>query len=262
MIITSTAWRKALTSNSPRSSTNFSRLSEARLQAELSRCMYSLQGFEALIRPLLGQVCQALIVVSNCIPGSPQAQAASAIIRSRSRARCSSAISPSVTKRVCHSPSLTIAAHEFVGHADGIIGVLEEDRSVGRAVERRIVTGFDQRPRLLLLFHLALDEFDDIGMVGVEHDHLGRATGLAARLDHAGGGVGGLHEGQRSRGGAAGRELLAARAQFRKIHARARSTFEDHPFVAVPAEDRLHVVFDPRMKQAEHCGLGSIPTLK
>src|SRR5271170_6549246 len=67
VIITSTAWRNALTSNSPLSSRNDSRLSEARLQAELSRCMYSLHGLDALIRPELGQVCHALMVVSNCI---------------------------------------------------------------------------------------------------------------------------------------------------------------------------------------------------
>ena len=60
----STAWRKARTSNSPRSSINFIRLSDERLHAELSRCMYSLHGLDALIRPDSGQVCQSLIVVS------------------------------------------------------------------------------------------------------------------------------------------------------------------------------------------------------
>ncbi len=39
---------------------NFIRLSEARLQAESSTCMYSLQGFEALMRPLAGQVCHVV----------------------------------------------------------------------------------------------------------------------------------------------------------------------------------------------------------
>ena len=49
---------------------------EARLQAVLSRNMYSEQGFEALMRPPSGQVCHSLIVVSYCIPGSAHAQVA------------------------------------------------------------------------------------------------------------------------------------------------------------------------------------------
>ena len=71
--------------------------------------MYSLHGFEALIRPEAGQVCQVLIVVSNCIPGSPQACAASAIIFSRSRARYSLATSPLRTNFVCHLESSATA---------------------------------------------------------------------------------------------------------------------------------------------------------
>ena len=60
---------------------------EARLQEVLSRNMYSLQGLEALIRALAEQVCQRFTVESYCRPGSPQDQAASAIIRISSRAR-------------------------------------------------------------------------------------------------------------------------------------------------------------------------------
>ncbi len=40
------------------------RLIEARLQAESSTCMYSEHGFEALIRPDSGQVCQRLMIES------------------------------------------------------------------------------------------------------------------------------------------------------------------------------------------------------
>src|SRR3984885_4060315 len=61
-------------------------LIEARLQAELSTCMYSEHGLDALMRPLAGEVCHWLIVVSYCTPGSAQRQAASAISRIRSRA--------------------------------------------------------------------------------------------------------------------------------------------------------------------------------
>src|SRR6478609_2106251 len=58
---------------------NLRRLKEARLQAVLSKNMYSLQGFEARIGPSSGQVCHSLIVVSYCTPGSAQRHAAFAI---------------------------------------------------------------------------------------------------------------------------------------------------------------------------------------
>ena len=53
------------------------RFSDARLHAELSRCMYSEHGLDALMRPDAGHVCHSLIVVSYCMPGSAHAQAAS-----------------------------------------------------------------------------------------------------------------------------------------------------------------------------------------
>src|ERR1700690_3701460 len=79
------AWKRA-TSNVPSPRRNFIRLMLARLHAVSSRNMYSEQGFEALIRPEFGQVCQRLMVVSYCTPGSPQYQAPSAILASMSRA--------------------------------------------------------------------------------------------------------------------------------------------------------------------------------
>ena len=66
--------------------------------------MYSEHGLDALMRPVLGQVCQSLIVVSNCMPGSPHSWVACAIRRMTSRARNDSHVSPVVTNRVCHSP--------------------------------------------------------------------------------------------------------------------------------------------------------------
>src|SRR3954464_11159068 len=56
--------------------------------------MYSLQGFEPLIRPDSGQVCQWLMVSSYWMPGSAQAQAASAILRNSVLASTSSMTSP------------------------------------------------------------------------------------------------------------------------------------------------------------------------
>src|SRR3989304_371970 len=63
------------TSNVPSSRRNFIRLILARWQAVSSRNMYSEHGLEALIRPAFGQVCQRLIVLSYCTPGSPQLHA-------------------------------------------------------------------------------------------------------------------------------------------------------------------------------------------
>src|SRR5262245_21829082 len=72
------------------------RLSEARLHAESSMCIYSLHGLDALIRPVFGHVCHALIVVSYCTPGSAHLHAASAIWCRRSRAGLVSMTVPSV----------------------------------------------------------------------------------------------------------------------------------------------------------------------
>src|SRR4051794_8069034 len=91
------------------------RLSDARLQAESSTCMYSEHGFEALMRPEAGHVCQSLIVVSYCTPGSAHRQAASEIWRSRSRASTdfmtrSSPVSGSRSERAIRSQSWPFSA--------------------------------------------------------------------------------------------------------------------------------------------------------
>src|SRR5271170_7401001 len=99
-MVTSQAWRKASTSNWPLGPRYFMRLSEARLQAVSSRNMYSEHGLEALMRAVLLEVCQRLIVVSYCMPGSPHCQVDSEIFRSRSRARSFSLGWPSVMLRV------------------------------------------------------------------------------------------------------------------------------------------------------------------
>src|SRR4051812_41950837 len=90
--------------------TNLRRLSEARLQAESSRYIYSLQGLEALMRPVPAEVCQLLIVVSYCRPGSPHCQAASAMSRQSLRALTVSTTLPSRTARVDQSRSFCTAS--------------------------------------------------------------------------------------------------------------------------------------------------------
>ena len=57
------------------------------------------------MRPVSEHVCHSLIVVSNCMPGSPQTCVPSAMRRIRSRARYVSITAPSRTACVSHSPS-------------------------------------------------------------------------------------------------------------------------------------------------------------
>src|SRR5256885_11347070 len=64
---------------------------------------YSEQGFDALIRPVFGSVCQPLIVVSYWTPGSAQRHAASAIWRRSCRASFVSTTVPSVRAVRFHS---------------------------------------------------------------------------------------------------------------------------------------------------------------
>src|SRR4051794_2721089 len=77
-----------------------SRFIEARLHAVSSRNMYSEQGFDALIGPDAGQVCQSLTVVWYCRPGSAEAQAAWPIFSHRSRAFRVSLILPGLVRQV------------------------------------------------------------------------------------------------------------------------------------------------------------------
>src|SRR5664279_673137 len=96
------AWNRSW-SNVPSSRRNFIRLMLARLHAESSTNIYSLHGLLALIRPEFGQVCQWLIVVSYCTPGSPQHQVEADIFVNTSRAGyVGPAISGLVTQWVVH----------------------------------------------------------------------------------------------------------------------------------------------------------------
>src|SRR5215475_9556441 len=99
-MVTSQACRNASTSNFPFGSRYFIKFSDARLQAVSSRNIYSEHGFEALIRAVFFEVCQRLIVVSYCMPGSPQCQVAFEILKSRSLALKVCTGLPSFTARV------------------------------------------------------------------------------------------------------------------------------------------------------------------
>src|SRR4051812_8208076 len=108
VMMNSTAFANSGASKLSSSLRNFIRLSDARLHDELSRCMYSLHGLDAVIRPVSGQVCQSLIVPSYWTPGSAQPHAASAILRKSSLASTVSITSPVLRPRNANSlPSST-----------------------------------------------------------------------------------------------------------------------------------------------------------
>src|SRR5690606_27665230 len=112
MTSSTTFWKRSVSKvwlPLPSSLRNFIRFSEARLQDVLSRCMYSLHGFDAVIRPDSGQVCQLLIVSSYWMPGSAQAQAASAILRKSALASTSSMTSPVIRARRPKRPPASTA---------------------------------------------------------------------------------------------------------------------------------------------------------
>ena len=118
--------------------------------------------------------------------------------------------------------------HELVGGADGVVGVLKGDGLVGVAVEGAVKAGFDEGPSLALLLGLAPDEVLDVGMVGVEDDHLGGAAGFAAGLDDAGEGVKTLHEGDGAGGAAAAGEGSVVLADLGEVGAGAGAPLEEH----------------------------------
>src|SRR4051812_19356262 len=99
VMISSTALANSGASNVSSSLRNFRRFSEARLHDELSSDMYSEHGFDAVIRPVSGLVCQSLIVSSYCRPGSAHSHAATEILRNSSRASTSSMTSPVLRPR-------------------------------------------------------------------------------------------------------------------------------------------------------------------
>ena len=96
--------------------------------------------------------------------------------------------------------------HELVGDAHAVVGVLEEDGAVSITVQRRIVARVHQRPGLALLFRLAPDKIQNVGMVNVQDDHLRRPARLSAGLDDTREGVVTLHEGKGTGGHTAARQ--------------------------------------------------------
>src|SRR5690242_12026824 len=111
VITSSVTFWKVTASKVSSSRRNFSRLSEARLHEELSSDMYSEHGLEAVMRPVSGLVCQALIVSSYWMPGSAHSHAALAILPKSSRASTSSMTEPSRRER---SPNVVPSSTAFM----------------------------------------------------------------------------------------------------------------------------------------------------
>src|SRR3954452_9478824 len=109
VMMNSTAFANSGASKVSSSFRNFIRLSDARLHEELSRCMYSLQGLDAVMRPVSGQVCQSLIVPSYWMPGSAHSHAACAILRNSDLASTVSIASPVARARRANSLSSSTA---------------------------------------------------------------------------------------------------------------------------------------------------------
>ena len=99
VMISSDALMNFSTSNVSSSLRNLSRFRLARLQELLSRLMYSEHGLDAVMRPVSGLVCHALIMSSYWMPGSAHSHAALAILLNRSRASTFSITSPLMRAR-------------------------------------------------------------------------------------------------------------------------------------------------------------------
>src|SRR5579864_1973414 len=135
--------------------------------------------------------------------------------------------------------------HEVVGNADAVVGVLKEDGGVGIGVGMGAVVSHGyQGVGLGFFFLLALDEFDDVGMVDVEDDHLGSAASLSAGLDDAGEGVESFHEAERAAGGAATGKSFGGSPQRGKIRARSAAPLEEHAFGLRESQDGVERIFD------------------
>ena len=99
----------------------------------------------------------------------------------------------------------------------------------------------DQRGDLLLFIDLPVDEFLDIGMVGVDDDHLGGAARRAARLDGARRAVADLEEAHQAGRTAAAGQFFAFAAQEREVGAGAGAVFEQARFTHPQIHDAAFV---------------------
>ncbi len=240
----STACSNSSTSKLPSSRRNFIRLSEARLQAESSTCMYSLHGLEALIRPDSGQVCQRLMIVSYWTPGSAQRQAASAIWFISSRASSVFTVEPSVRAVRCQSsPASTASMKSSLTRTELLafwywIEVkpspsIDMSKPASRSASaffsssalhqmKCSMSGWSTSRTTIFAARRVLPP--DLIVPAQESAPRMKLTGPLAR--------------------AALGQLLHRAADVGEVDPRARAAAEDLALLGVPGEDRLHVVLD------------------
>ena len=156
-------------------------------------------------------------------------------------------------------PVLEVAPHELVGDPDRIVGVLVLHRVGVLAVQVHVEPGVPEHPSFPLLHRLAPDEVADVRMVGVHDHHLGRPASLPPGLDRPGGSVGATHEGDRTAGGPAARQVFLGRTKRRQVDPRARPPLEDDSFLGIPVEDGPHAVVDGEDEARGALGLLLVP---
>jgi hypothetical protein len=128
------AWTKSSTAKRPSSRRNVIRFRTPGCRPVSSRNMYSEHGFEALMRPEAGQVCQSLMVVSYWMPGSALAQAANGHLVPELPRRHGLRDLPVHAPGQAPVAPVEHGAHELVLHADRVVRVLAGDGDVGLAV--------------------------------------------------------------------------------------------------------------------------------
>ena len=206
--------------------------------------MYSEHGLDAVIRPVSGLVCQSLMVSSYCRPGSAHSQAAVAILVNSSRASTVSITSWVLRARSPNSvPSSTARMNSSLTRTELL--AFWYCTEVMSTPPRSMSKPASRSARILCSSRaLVCDELLDVGVVDVEHDHLGRTTRGAAGLDGAGRGVGAAHEGDRAARRTAAGEQLLGRADPGEVEAGAGAALEDEALLLVPVEDGVHRVVD------------------
>ena len=144
------------------------------------------------------------------------------------------------------------------GRVETVIGIAVPGAQRGEdAVQHPFVhlRARDDRGDLLLLDHLPVDEGLDIGVVGIDDDHLGRAPRGAARLDRARGAVADLEKPHQPRGASAARQLFALAAQRGEVRARARAVLEE-PRLAHPEVHNAALVDEVIGHRLDEAGMG------
>ena len=124
-------------------------------------------------------------------------------------------IMPSATMRAARELDFAAQRRVLLGVEAVVAASFAVDAGLQHGLEVALVElgAGDEGGDLLLFLHLPVDIGLDIGVVGVDHHHLGRTARGAAGLDGARGAVADLQEAHQAGGAAAAGELFAFAAQ-------------------------------------------------